>query len=147
MAGWGTYNSLAHGGAGRGRLSWVYHKLVICVFVQWNRQGDLVTITDKQDVAAALTEVVEAAERAAPAAHAAQRMALQHLVALTPLRLHLVRVSSEVCRLLPCALSARAFCSSSSSSSADDVRGSFAFSQRRERQIETGVHIRKRARC
>jgi len=58
------------------------------------REGDLVTMTEKQDVQQAMAEVLEAAERTAPPG-AARTLPLQHLITATPLRLKLIPVASE----------------------------------------------------
>jgi len=58
------------------------------------REGDLVTVTEKQDLQQAMAEVVEAAERGAPPG-AARALPLQHLITATPLRLKLIPVASE----------------------------------------------------
>ena len=63
------------------------------------REGDLVTVTEKQDLQQAMAEVVEAAERSAPPG-AARALPLQHLITATPLRLKLIPVASEA-RLRP----------------------------------------------
>ncbi|KAK9834855.1 hypothetical protein WJX81_004062 [Elliptochloris bilobata] len=59
-----------------------------------DREGDLVTVTEKQDLQQAMAEVVEAAERSAPPG-AARTLPLQHLITATPLRLKLIPVASE----------------------------------------------------
>ena len=59
------------------------------------REGDLVTVTEKQDLQQAMAEVVEAAERSAPPG-TARALPLQHLITATPLRLKLIPVASEV---------------------------------------------------
>jgi len=78
----------------RGMCGWVLRARAATARCRARREGDLVTVTEKQDLQQAMAEVVEAAERGAPPG-AARALPLQHLITATPLRLKLIPVASE----------------------------------------------------